>query len=87
MNEESNAMRQPGLFRRFWEGWKKVARKIGNFQARVLLFLFYFVVLAPFALLVRWASDPLAIKPKTPRGWHPLEAKEGTPADQSRRQF
>jgi hypothetical protein len=42
---------------------------VGNFQARLLLSACYFVVVAPFALLVRWGSDPLAIKPGTSRGW------------------
>jgi hypothetical protein len=48
-----------GWPRRAWEGWKRVARRLGDFQARVLLSLFYFVVVAPFALGVRAFSDPL----------------------------
>lgn len=86
MDEGAKVARRPGSLRRFWEGWKRIARKIGNFQARVLLFVFYFVIVAPFALVVRWGGDPLAIKPGTPRGWYPLGEKEGTPAEQARRQ-
>ena len=60
-----------GRLRRVWAWWKRTAHTIGNFQARLLLTLCYFVVVAPFALLVRSLSDPLAIKPSTPRGWRP----------------
>jgi len=36
---------------RIWARWKVVAPSIGNFQARVLLSVFYFVVVPPFALI------------------------------------
>jgi hypothetical protein len=62
-------VRQKTGIRELWAAWKKIARKIGDFQARVLLTIFYFVLLAPFALIVRRTSDPLAIKAPTQRGW------------------
>jgi hypothetical protein len=55
--------------RRLWEWWKRVARKIGDFQARVILTAIYFIVIGPFALIVRWGMDPLSIKPRGYRGW------------------
>ncbi len=57
-----------------WQGWKKIAHKIGNFQARVILTVFYGVLVLPFGLAVRLFSDPLRIK-KTPTEWldHPNE--------------
>lgn len=70
-----------------WARWKKVARVIGDFQSRVLLTLFYFVIFAPFALAVRWASDPLAIKHRTLRGWRPRDSQESSPLERARRQF
>jgi len=63
--------RRPYGLRTLWKRWKRVAKKIGDVQARLLLTVFYFVVLAPFALVVRWRTDPLGIKPGSPRGWHP----------------
>ena len=72
--------------RRLWRGWKRVGRTIGDFQARVLLTLFYFVVIAPFALVVCWATDPLALKPRTPRGWRPRMPASGTALERARRQ-
>jgi len=63
------------LLKRAWAGWKKIAHKIGNFQARVLLTVFYGVLVLPFGLAARWFSDPLRIK-KLPTAWldHPNEA-------------
>jgi hypothetical protein len=62
---------------RLWQWWKRVAHRIGDFQARLLLTVCYFVVIAPFALAVRSMTDPLAIKPGTPKGWRarPADAR------------
>jgi hypothetical protein len=76
-----------GLVRTFWERWKQIARKIGDFQARALMTVFYFLILGPVALVLRWRSDPLAIKATTPRGWNIIERMEGAPMEHSRRQF
>jgi hypothetical protein len=73
------------LRRRLWAGWKRVGRKIGDFQARALLVAFYFVILAPFALVVRGLADPLALK--RPAGWQTVKAAPGTPLERARRQF
>ena len=59
---------KPPLWRRLWEGWKVVAHAIGNFQARLLLSLFYFLVVPPFALLVKLFMDPLRLRPADHRG-------------------
>jgi len=54
--------------RRIWEAWKVIARKIGNFQARVLLTVLYGTLVLPFGLIARWFADPLRIK-KRPTRW------------------
>jgi hypothetical protein len=76
-----------GLARKLWERWKRIARKIGDFQARALMTLFYYLILGPVAMATRWRSDPLAIKARTPRGWSDSEKREGAPMEQSRTQF
>jgi hypothetical protein len=73
--------------RRLWEWWKPVARRIGNFQARVFLIFFYVFIFSPFALAVRWGSDPLAIKLGTPQGWRAREDTGGSPLERATRQF
>jgi len=63
------------MLKRSWQAWKQIAHKIGNFQARVLLTVFYAVLVLPFGLAARWFSDPLRIK-RPPDQWlvHPPEA-------------
>jgi hypothetical protein len=63
------------LYKRGWQAWKDLAHKIGNFQARVILTIFYAVLVLPFGLMARLFSDPLRIK-KKPKQWldHPTEA-------------
>ncbi len=68
-----------------WAGWKIVAHRVGNFQARVVLSLFYFVVVPPFALGVKLLADPLRLR--APRGagfWtaHPVDASTTTGREQ-----
>ena len=62
------------MLKRAWQTWKKIAHKIGNFQARVLLTIFYAVVVFPFGIAARLFSDPLRIK-RPPTQWldHPSE--------------
>lgn len=52
-----------------WERWKQIATTIGDFQARVVLSLFYFVVVLPFGLGVRLFADPLAIRRRRQTCW------------------
>jgi hypothetical protein len=54
--------------KRIWAAWKKIAHTIGNFQARVLLTIFYGVLVFPFGMAARLFSDPLRIK-QLPKQW------------------
>jgi hypothetical protein len=74
----------PTALRRLWEGWKRFGRKLGDWQARALLTVFYFVILAPFALVVRWKADPLGLK--RGGGWLPV-TPSGDARERARRQF
>ena len=55
-----------------WEGWKKFGHALGNFQARVLLTIIYYVLVLPFGLAVRVFADSMHMK-KRPDRWfdHP----------------
>ena len=68
-----------------WRGWKSVAHKIGDFQARLILSIFYFLILAPFALGVKFLSDPLQLKSR--KGWLERLTLEENPKDLARKQF
>ena len=50
------------MLKRLWQGWKKIAHVIGDFQARILLTVIYAVIVLPFGVLFRLFSDPLRIK-------------------------
>ena len=66
--QEATLLKLP-VHKRIWQWWVPIAHKIGNFQARLILTVFYFTMLVPFALLVKLFTDPLRIKPKTKKGW------------------
>jgi hypothetical protein len=63
------------MWKRLWQAWKAFGHKVGTFQARVLLTVFYGVLVFPFGMAVRLFSDPLRIK-QLPTQWldHPDEA-------------
>lgn len=58
----------PEMLKRFWAAWKRIAHKIGTFQARVLLTVIYLVAVLPFGLAIRLFADPLRTK-KHPGEW------------------
>lgn len=71
---------------RGWRRWKVFAGRMGNFQGRLVLSLFYFVLAAPFALLARFLSNPLCAG--RPPGWHRREPDQhDRTLDQARNQF
>lgn len=72
--------------RQSWEMWKRIGRKIGDVQSRLLLTGFYFIILGPFAMAVRWKSDPLAINAGRSRGWR-MRSEHDAPAERAMRQF
>jgi hypothetical protein len=65
--------------RGLWSAWKRLARRIGDAQARVVLTVFYFLVLGPFAAVLRLRSDPLALRPGAAGRWQGRdEAADGS---------
>ncbi len=62
------------LLLRFTEWGRRAAKKIGDFNARLILTVIYVFVLWPFGFLVRMFSDQLRIKHR-PSEWltHPDE--------------
>ena len=68
------------------ERWKRFGKWLGDFQARLILTVLYFVIVAPFALIVRFAADPLSIKPHQ-QGWRLKAESKGAPMDRALNQF
>jgi hypothetical protein len=65
--------------------WKVIAHKIGEFQSRLLLSLFYFIFFAPFAVGLKMFSDPLQIK--SFHGWLNRSDAEENSVESARRQY
>ncbi|MFB0564171.1 MAG: hypothetical protein ACETWK_00660 [Candidatus Aminicenantaceae bacterium] len=72
---------------RFWTGWKNFSKKIGIFQSRIILSLFYFLFVSPFALALKIFSDPLRIKPHRGKSFWLIKKDIREDFDQFRRQF
>ncbi|MBN1435354.1 hypothetical protein JW921_11375 [Candidatus Fermentibacterales bacterium] len=64
-----------GLLARAWSAWKRTASTMGAFQGRLVLSLFYFIILAPFGVIYRITSDPLARRSSKRPSW--LDRHEG----------
>ena len=57
-----------------WNAWKAFARRMGNYQSRVLMAFMYFVVVLPFGVGVTLLADPLRVKhAKGASNWQPKE--------------
>ncbi len=59
------------MLKDLWREWKRVSRHIGSFNARALITLIYFTILALFGIPMRLLADPMGVK-KKPQGsaWH-----------------
>ena len=48
------------FFQNIWNGWKRIALKIGRINTVILLTVFYFLILAPTGLIFKlFGWDPL----------------------------
>ncbi len=70
-----------------WEKWKIFGHKVGNFQARVILGVFYFIVISPFAAVVKFVSKPLRLKILNTSNWLAHEQESEDVMLRARRQF
>ena len=63
------------MFRELWALFGILMHRIGRVQARVMIFLTYFLVVGPLAILARLSVDPLNLRGSRTEGsaWTPLE--------------
>lgn len=45
-----------------WEMWKDFSKRMGGYQSRMLMSFIFFILIAPFAFIVKLFSDPLNLK-------------------------
>lgn len=75
------------MVKRLWSKWKTFAQKIGDFQARIILSLFYFLIVSPIGIVFKFADDSLRLKrPKNNSYWLNREIRK-TNLEEERRQF
>lgn len=56
--------------RQLWQRWNAFAARMGGVQGRLLMGYFYFIIVTPFGLVMRFFSDPLHRKrPYSQSGW------------------
>ena len=70
-----------------WRKWKALSERVANVQARILLTVFYFTVMAPVGFWQGFLADRLLMK--RPRGasfWVERATRDRT-LDDARRQF
>lgn len=51
-----------------WDGWKKIALKIGDFQTTLIFSFIYFIFITPLGLVISIFVDFLEIRRLV--GWH-----------------
>jgi hypothetical protein len=75
------------FFSKLWARWKAFAFRMGSFQGRLILLLFYFTILAPFGIVNSLFRNPLMLRnPAVSSFWFPMEASDEE-IDEARRQF
>jgi len=63
---------QSNILNNLEQSWKNFSTRIGSFQSRIILSLFFFFFVSPFALAVKMFSDPLKIKHQSSKShWLP----------------
>ena len=82
----SPAVQPVGFLAAVWDRWKKIARAIGVVQTRILLVVFYFLVVLPLGLIMRMSGDPLHLKAPKGSNWTPHRHEDAS-LDTARRQF
>ena len=71
---------------RLWKKWLVIARVIGNFQAQVILSLFYLVLFLPLGVVFRFFADPLRMRKVSGSNFQKWEhSKESL--EQARKQY
>jgi hypothetical protein len=74
------------ILRVAWERWQIIAHVNGDYIARLVVNLFYFTIMIPFALGVKYLTDPLSLRKNASSQWLPRKPV-GAKLDEARGQF
>jgi hypothetical protein len=76
-----------GRARQGWRKWQALGERVANAQARVLLTVFYFTVMAPVGLWQGLVADRLGLKRPTGGSYWVDRATRDRTLEDARRQF
>ena len=71
-------------FRQIWEGWKKIAHKMGVIQTHILLTVVYFLVIPVFAMFAGRKRLRLKLDPAAASYWEDVKPTSNTLEDAGR---
>lgn len=74
------------ILKKAWGKWKVIAHHIGVFQSRLILTLFYFILLFPIGIIFGLFKDVLGIKAKYVTTWKNKE-KQSVVMEEMKEQF
>lgn len=57
------------LVKRLWKAWLKFGHWLGDIMSWVWMPIFYYFIAMPFALGIKWFSDPLRIRVKRQKSY------------------
>ena len=70
-----------------WKRWKALSDRVANVQARILLTIFYFTVMAPFGFWQGLFADRLRLKRSGAESFWTERTTTDRTLDDARRQF
>jgi len=70
-----------------WKRWKNFSLRMGSFQSRIVLSLFFLVFVFPFALITKIFINPLKLKEKKSASYWDPKQEAHRDIDEYRRQF
>ena len=74
------------ILKKIWSKWKIIAHRIGVFQSRVILTIFYFILLLPVGIIFSLFKDGLNIKSEKKSTWL-LKRKQSQTLEEMEEQF
>jgi hypothetical protein len=75
------------MLKKLWSKWKPFAQKIGDFQARVILSVFYFIFVSPIGIIFKFADDSLRLQKPKPNSYWINRGRTKPSLEDERRQF
>ena len=75
------------FFKKIWGIWSAFSLRMGNFQGRLILLLFYFSIFAPFGIIYKLFRDPLHLRSSSEKSLWVTLSKTDETIENARRQY